>query len=216
MTYRQLCSDITGELRSNNIDERIPNRLIVSRFRDKVKNFVKQDADNRRIFKMLEMWTTFPCFELKEVPAIECSIGVKYLTTIMKSKEKLPKVFSTNYGNLVRVFTINGEKEYKLITAAEYTDICNREFRDRRIKYAWIENRYLFIPDSSTEKVKLIALADLDEEEGGDCAKPLDSIISIPDYLIDIAKKDLVNEFLRSPRSVVVDEKPNQNSNVKV
>lgn len=214
VTYRSICSDIQSELKANNIDDRFSFRFLSSRIKDKIKNFVKQDADNRRFSKLSELWRPFPPIQMIEVLNIDYPIVTPNCKTLMKSKKKLPKTYSSNYGKLLRIFNISGEREYTLISKIDYVDIQNREYRDKRIKYAWIEDDYLFIPDSQVEVVKALGFNE-ETIECDKCAKPLDTELSIPPYLLDIVKKDIVNELMGSTKRVVVDERPDENSNIK-
>lgn len=215
-TLRELCSDIQDELKANNIDDRYSFRFLISRIKDKIRNFIKQDADNRRILKLTELWHTFPIIHMEEVSYINYNIDIPDMRMLMKSKTKLSKTFSTNYGDLLKVFTISGDIEYRLTTKVNYKDILNLEFRNKSIKYYWVEDDYIYIPDSKVEELKLIGLpenpTDLDCDP---CARPLDAILSFPSYLIDIVKKDILNELLNSKR-VAEDANPNLNPNVKV
>lgn len=212
-TYRSISSDIQSELRANNIDDRYSFRFLTSKIKDKVKNFVKQDADNRRFYKLPELWKPFPPIEMKVVDNTEYALDVPECKTLMKSKKELPKTFSSNYGELIRIFTINGETQYHLTTKIAYRDIMNREFRDKRIKYAWIEGGFLYIPDSEVQVVKAMGFNESTLSPDG-CSKPLDEELSVPPYLLDIVKKDIINELL-GKKNIHVDEKPNLNSNEK-
>lgn len=214
-TLRNICSDIQTELKANNIDDRYSYRFLSSRIKDKVRNFLKQDADSRRILKLPELWNTFPIIEMEEIPYVNYNVDVPDIRTVRRSKNKITKTFSTNYGNLLAVFTISGDSEYKLIRKIQYKDILNIEYRDKRIKYAWIENDYLEIPDSNVELVKLAGLPENPEEIDCDkCAAPLDVNFPLPGYILDVVKKDILNELLQAKR-INPDENPNLNSNQK-
>lgn len=210
-TFRQFCSDISNELRANNIDDRYSYRFLVSRFKDKIKNFIKQDADNRRLSKLL-IFKTFPIIDMEEVPYINYNVDIPDYRTLRKSKKPIINTLSTNYGNLLNIFDISGDRKYTIINHSEYKDILNLEFRDKSIKYAWIENGYLYIPDSDVEKVKPVGIPENPEELNCEpCSKPLDTEIPFPQYLIDIIKKDLINELLGGKR-IVEDNNPNLNN----
>lgn len=214
-TLRELCSDIQSELKANNIDDRYSYRFLISRMKDKIKNFIKQDADKRTLLRLADVWLTFPEVDLKEELLINFNVDIPDARTIMKSKKKIPKTFETNYGNLVRVFSLDGYNEYRLINRINYRDILNLEYRDKRVKYAWIEDDYLFIPDSNVEKVILSGLPVNPEEINcTKCSLPLDTVLPFPGYLIDIVKKDIIQEILGVER-YPVDENPNLNTNIK-
>ena len=214
-TLRQLCSDISTELKANNIDDRYSYRFLSSRIKDKIKNFIKQDADNRRISKLIDIFLPFPIIEMEEVPYINYDVDIPDKRTLRKSKKLMINTLSTNYGNLIHIFDIGGDSKYTLIKHADYKDILNLEYRDKRIKYAWIEGGYLFIPDSSVEKVKAIGLPENPEELSCEpCSEPLDTPLPFPQYLIDIVKKDIISE-LTGEKRIVEDSNPNLNDSEK-
>ena len=214
-TLRELCSDIQNELKANNIDDRYSFRFLSSRFKDKIRNFLKQDADSRKILKIPELWNAFPIMRMVEEPYVNYNVDIPDMRLLMKSTKEVGKTFSTNYGNLLKVFNISGDIEYHIVTKTLYKEILNLEYRNKQLKYAWIENGFLFIPDSAVEEVKLIGLpenpTDLDCDP---CAKPLDAVFNFPSYLIDIVKKDILNELLPAKR-IPEDTKPNLDSNEK-
>src|SRR5688572_9145497 len=135
-TLRELASDIQSELKAQNIDDRYSNRFLVSRIKDKARNFIKQDADSRKLLKFNELWMTYPVIDLVEEPYINYNVDIPDARMVMRSRKPISRAFSSNYGDLLRVFTISGDIEYKLIRKYQYRDILNSEFRDRRIKYA--------------------------------------------------------------------------------
>lgn len=122
-TNRQFCSDIVGFLRANNIDERISYRLILGVARDAAQTFIKQDSDSRRLFKQANLWITLSCFEMEEVPLIDCLFDVSYCKNIMKSKEKLPDFYSTGYGSLIRITNLDGSGNYIETNFADYKEV---------------------------------------------------------------------------------------------
>jgi len=137
----------------------------------------------------------------------------------MKSTKRIPQSFDSNYGSIVKVFTIDGSKEYKQVSFSEYKDIKNREIIDPSVKYFWIDDQYVYIPDSEVEAVSIQGLFErpeevdkLNEEKGADCAKPLDQYFPCPEHLLDPVKKDTIIEFARTYKAIVEDTNPNQSN----
>jgi hypothetical protein len=222
ITNRQLVSDVITELRSMNIDDRISNRFVLSRLKDKARVFIKQDSDSRRLLKVTGIWKTIKCFHMCEANAVDCGCDIPDCQILMKSKHVLPKSFDTNYGTLVKVFTVNGAKEYIQTTLAGYIDIKNREYQNKSIKYFWIDDGHIYIPDSHVEEVMVIGLFEnpeqadiLNDKDANLCLKPLDSLFPCPGHLLDPVKKDTIIELAKIYKGITEDEKPNQNSNIK-
>lgn len=220
-TNRQIISDVISELRVLSVDEMLSKRFVLSKLKDKTKTAVKQDVDTRRLLKISSVWRDIKCFELCEIPFSECACDIPNCTNVMKSKKPLPKAFDSNYGTLIKVFTINGAKEYHQTKLNNYISIKSRPFQ--RKQYFWLDaDNYLYIPDSSVESVLVYGLFHeslevdkLNDKKGSDCAKILDSEFVCPEHLVDIVKTQVIKELFEGFRSVVVDEKPDLNSNSK-
>ena len=217
-TNRKICSDIVGFLRANNIDERVSYRLILGILRDAAQTFIKQDADNRRLFKQADLWKPIPCFELEEVPLIDCLFDVSFCKNIMKSKEKLPDFYLTSYGSLVRITNIDGSGNYQETSFDSYKDAKNHKYVNKNNFYFWIVDGYLYIPDTTITAVRVSGFFKDNYgilcSEDKLCVKPLDLEFNCPDYLVSIVKKEAGN-ILLSRFGRQIDEKPNQNSNEK-
>lgn len=221
-TNRQECSDIISFLRINNIDERLSYRYILSELRDIAQTLIKQDTDNRRIFKFPELWRPLPCgVEMEEVPLIECGIDLVDTRTIMRSKEKLPKSYETNYGPLMRVSNIDNSVNFFSTTAEAYTDFQNRRYKNQRQLYFFIVDDYLYIPNAYVEIVRVTGFWKDDDylqyghcKKSQNCIKPLDMEFNCPSYLRDPVKRTLKQQLLQT-FGRTVDEKPNLNSNEK-
>lgn len=222
ITNRQVISDVIGELNSLNIDERLSNRFILSRLKDRARVFIKQDLDSRRLFKITSIWKSIKCFEMCETDLLECGCNIPHCKFVMKSKKKLPRAFDSNYGTLIKVFTIGGGKEYVQTTISKYIDIKSREFINPNTRYFWIDDGYLYIPDSKVVEVMVMGLFEnpeevdiLNEVDGAECAKPLDALFPCPGHLLDAVKKDTVTLLAKIYKAIPEDEKPNMNSNDK-
>ncbi len=221
-TNRQVVSDVIGSLHSVNIDDRISNRFVLSRVKDKVRILIKQDLDSRRLFKITDIWKTIKCFHMKPVDFIECGFDIPHCECVMKSVHKLPKSFDSSYGTLVKVFTINGNKEYNQIKLGDFKDIKSREYSNKSVRYFWIDDGYVYIPDSQVEEVLVVILAEYPEEVDklndlpeSECAKPLDSLFPCPGHLLDIAKTQTITELAQIYKRIPEDAKPDNNSNSK-
>ena len=221
-TNRQVISDVVTFLRINNIDERVSYRAILSDLRHASDNFIKQDTDNRRLFKQSKLFKPLQCgIEMVEVPLIECGFDIVDARTMMKSTEKLPTPYYTNYGALIRVSNIDGSKNYTLTNFEDYNDNINRKYVDKTALYFFVVDDYLYIPNAYIETVRVSGFWKTDDylnagkcKKSVNCVKPLDQEFNCPDYLIKIVK-DTVKQQLLQTLQRPVDEKPNGNANDK-
>lgn len=212
-TIRQICSDIINDVKAYNLDDRLSYRFIKNKLFDKISIFVKQDAEMRKLQKLSDLWKPLTCFPMIEIPIDEC--GDNSCDKILKSTYKVPSVYQTSYGYSLRVFNNNYSKEFLPIAPGTYRDIKGRPFKSKN-GYYWLANGYLMIPDSTIEEVTLSGMFKEDSElakikNPKACIKLLDSVFSFPDYLIALAKKEVLTELLGGNRRVQEDDKPNDN-----
>lgn len=208
-TLREVCSDIINDVKAYNLDDRLSYRYVKNKLIDKAEYFVRQDAEARKLQKIIDLWQPIDCIDLVEVPANYC--GDVSCKTVMKSVIKLPESYQTNYGNLIKVFNIDYTKEYTLTTPALYKDEKNRKFPSNK-SYYWVIGGYIYIPDSTVEVISVLGMFKESLQNG--CNKPLDSKFSFPDYIKTIAKQEVLKELLTG-KQIPQDEKPNLNTNIK-
>lgn len=217
-TLRQVLSDLSSDVNALNIDDRLSFRFLASKFKDKIQTFIRQDARSRELVSETSIWKPISCVKLKDVPAIDCC-DVDDGSFVKKSKIRIPEAYSTTYGNLIKVFTLNGSFEYKQIKSFEYKDYVNREYGNA--KPFWIEDQYIYIPNSTLKSVKVLLIpknpleVDILNGKCDKCTSPLDVELNYPAYLITAAKKAVLEELAGVTVKVVTDEKPNENKNEK-
>jgi hypothetical protein len=220
-TTRKVISDVTGSMKATTEDSRISYRLVLSILTAKTMKFIKQDADARRLFQVSEGWKRIPCLHLEEVDMQECGFDIPQCTFMMKSVEEVPEVFQSTYGNIIKVFTIDGVKEFKQTTLAGYKDIRRREYFDKKIKYFILMEKHIWIPDSEIEEIMVVGLFKHPFEvtklidPDSKCLKPLDEPFPCPDYLLDPVKTDTKMELANIYERMIKDEKSNLNTNEK-
>lgn len=218
-TCRKVISDVVAGLHATNLDDRIPVRLTLSLLKDKVKKFIKQDADTRRLFKLTSAWKRIPCVPMKEINFVECPVDVP-CKAMMRSCFKIPETFESSYGYMLKVFNIVGEKEFIQTSLSGYKNIVSREWVDPNIVYFILMEGYIYVPDSMVDELTVYGLFKNPHEatkliKGDSCLKPLDEEFPCPDYLLDPVKQDTKVELIKMYKGIPVDEKPNDSVNSK-
>lgn len=214
MTIREVIALIRNELNTITLDDRISNRFIFNKVITYTEIILKRESDSRRLFNSTNLFSTIDCFQLKET-SIECSnIKLPKCKTFMRSVLALPDFYSSIYGNLLIVETIDGSNRFEQTTPENYKNISNREFKPKN-GYYWINNNHLIIPDSEVETVSLRYIPKITTQslKTFGC-NGLDTEIGIPSWLLsDIIKYVIVD--IRNTKSIVKDENPDLNSNSK-
>lgn len=212
VTYRQVCSDIINDLKSYDLDDHISYRFIKNKLIDKANYFLKQDSKSREVIKFSNVWKPLDCIKLEEMPISTCDFDS--CDKVMKSIEPIPSTYQLYTGDALKLLNINYTKEYNLIQPYLYRDIKNRQFKSKN-GYFWIIDNYIYIPDSDVEFIIPYGMFREDVIAINNCLKPLDSLFSFPDYIISLAKQEVIKELITVNKQLIIDEKPDLNTNSK-
>lgn len=219
-TVNQVISDVRNDLNAVNLDDYIPARYLHNKLLDTAKLFMKREADNMKLQLYPSIWVTIDNFEMEDSTLIGCSdIAIPKCDRVMKSKLQLPAIYTTRYGYLLNISSVNYGREYTQITPREYAAIKNRRYKDPNKRYFWIYNGYLIIPDAMIETVVLRAVF-CDKAQGlrlDACTEPgcimlLDQEFTVPGHLLDDVKNATVQKILASRKQIQPDEYPNLDS----
>lgn len=218
---RNIVSDIAGDIRAITHDDRYSYRFLANKFLDKIQYFLRQDAKSREVFRDMSMWETINCIKLEDITGCkDCGITI-VCNTLKKSKDKMPQSYDTSYGKLIKVITIDGSREFTQISSFSYKDYTNKQYGAKNQGYYWIENGYLYVPDTEIDTIRVMIVPKNSNDvaflngECIDCVSPLDAKINYPDYLITLAKQETVKEIAGIDKRIVQDEKGDLNTNIK-
>lgn len=224
MINREIISDVRNSLRSVTADTWIPAKYIFSKLAGITALFIKREADDKRLFRYTELWATIDCLKMEEVDLVSCcDIAIPNCTKVMKSVEKLPESYSTRFGYLLNVSTVDYSKDYVQTTPQQYKYTKSREYQDRSKRYFWIDNGYLIIPDSMAERVrvrgmftnKANALKLNSCDNSNNCVRFMDQEFVAPEHLIQDIKAATIADIIKTYKSITPDELTNANENEK-
>ena len=215
---RQIVSDLALDAKALNIDDRISFRYLANKFRDKLAYFLRLDARSREFVKDLTIWKAIRCVELEDIATNLCDY-IDDCNTLKRSKVKIPDAYNTNYGLLIKVFTIDRIKQFTLILSNNLKTYTTGEFISNKL-CCWIEDGYLYIPNTDIESVTVLILAKDPSQVDAlnnctTCNYPLESDLNYSDYLITLAKAEVMKELVGGYKRMVSDEKGDDNNNSK-
>ena len=220
MTLRQFIGQVRGTLNSWNLDDYIPNKLIILIGQSYADLFIKQDADNRKLLNSLNNITVYDCFALEDYDFTDCSnLTYQKCKSLKRSVKKLPELYVTNTNfNLIVVTSVDRSVVYTPTNILNYANILNRQFKSKT-KYFWIENGYLIIPDSDIEQVAIYAYSKpiglIDTKNKNNCFNYLDQEFKIPSYLVANVIKYTLQDLANYNKRMIKDENSNLNTNIK-
>lgn len=211
-----IVSELALDLKAKGYDDRISFRQLYSKFQSKLEYFLRLESKTRELYRDVVSWQSISCIELidaveSECYAISCSI-------LKRSVNKLPEAYNTAFGPALRILSMDNTKEYRIIDESLYTSFSNREY-SAALNYSFFRDGYLYIPNYEHDVIKGLIIAKNSNEvkkfngEIG-CLFPLEAELFIPDYLITLAKKEVMNELFAS-KQITEDERGDENTNTK-
>jgi len=239
MTVRQFISDITNNVKALSIDSFLPPKLIHSKTKSIIANFLKKDVNaNRMLYKVVEGWVEIEALQMEEVPVTTCDLDTRICQKLMKSTLKLPAIYSSKFGPMIKqAMSINFGNQYSFIgSPSQWKSIQKRKYQDPDKKYFFFIGDYIYIPiknaaEPSPEVIRLeIYPQDMFEvnefkkkintsnckdcsNQVDNCPKLLDYELVIPYFLEDDVKKEVVNQLAQVNLKVRTDDSPNLASN---
>lgn len=206
MNYREIVSRIQNSLNTLAKDTFIPRRFILSVFKSKAEFLMAQKLYDKTLFRETNLFKWINCVTMIEDDIVKCDkIEFKRCKSLMKSKKKLPKLLWSKYGASVLLVTnIDGTKEYKLISQADYINLVNRRNADKFLgKYAILyPDNHLYIPDSDVKAVNVLVYT-LDEKSSDtsdckdceECQSYWDTEIEISDKIREVVMQETLKEI---------------------
>lgn len=232
MTNGEIVSRIINNIRAVNKDSRVSKRYVLKVAQTKSKFLLAQKLGDKSLFGNSDLFRTVRCFKMEKEDYIKCGIlEFARCTSLMKSKEKLPETPFSKFGaGVVAVTTIDDSTVFEKITPHQFK--INKGRPNAKLfkkNYYYIQDGYLYLPDSEIELVNVVLLpisedevndkstckdCEDDSKDSGGCKSVWDSKFICSDQLIESVIKDTLQEVFMALR-IPVDENPNLDSNIK-
>ena len=222
MTNGDFVARVLNGLRALNKDEHISKRYILKIGQNKSKFYISQKLLDKTLFRESNLFKTIQCLKLNEEETIKCGIHeFMRCDSLMKSKKKIPGLIYSRLGaSIISVTSLNGDIEFVPTSLKGYINSRNRpNVKKLNIKYYYIQDNYLYLPDSSIGHVTLTYIpfdeTDIDEcSECGDevsnggCKSVWDYDFKVPDKLSEQVITETIQE-VSMVRKIPTDNLPN-------
>jgi hypothetical protein len=217
LTNLEFVSQISGILKSNNKDSKIPRRLILKVGQDSATFLIAQKLLDRTISQETNLYTTIPCFEFEQIDVKKCpSLEFRMCKTLMKSVKPLPKLVFSRLGASVRdIVSLDGNFTFSFVDEAQYRRNKNRQqLKNQVFVYLGTDN-HLYIPDREIHSLDLTLLT-LDTINIEDCSSCLekdecksnwDAEFIVSSKLVE-AVKDMTIQRLILSKQIQSDQNP--------
>jgi len=105
MTNREFVSEIIQDLRKLGADGTVSKEYVLHKGRGYASIYIKGENDNRRLFRMMELFTFIDRLSLLPANTNSCTDFPIDCEKYARSTEQLSVLYSTTYGVILRVFT---------------------------------------------------------------------------------------------------------------
>jgi len=204
-------------------DSRITDRFIYNEAISVKSVLLKQEELKTRLWSFDATFRQINAVELIEIDTIE-ACGLKTDCKIKRTKYKLPEIFETSSGPLIKsVTSLDGSQSVFQIQETGW--LRKQGINDRHAKneiYFWVKNNYLYLPNIEWDYIKVEAafknFQEIDKLNNCDgspatCESAYELSFNIPEYL-EKSLKDLLNEsLLRYYHRLRFDDQVNKNPN---
>jgi hypothetical protein len=222
LTNLEFVSQISGILKSNNKDNKIPKRLILKVGQDAATFLIAQKLLDRTISSETNLYTTIPCFEFDRIESKNCpSIEFRKCDVLMKSKKPLPKLVFSRLGASVKdVVALDGDFTFSFVDESQYRRNKKRQQLKNQIFIYLGTDNHLYIPDREIYSLDLtiLTLDTVNAEECSSCSEAegcrnnWDAEFKISDKILE-SLKDLTLQRLQITRTLAQDSNPNNLEN---
>jgi len=199
-TIGKAVSRIRNIVKAVKADAFITDRFIYSLILKYANMYIKQELEKGRFAAFTSLFRTLPCIDLIEVDKVEACCDVESGCTILRTKEKMPKIMSSINGPLIRyVSSIDGSTEVEATTPLTYTRLIRTSgYKYNKAAYYWYMNDYMYFPNLGWPQVKVDALFEEDIAKF-QCENPCtiiqDSATPIPEHLFALIDQGVLKEL---------------------
>jgi hypothetical protein len=233
MNYNEAVSMIQGALNAQAKDTYIPRRLILSVLKSKAEILMAQKFNDKSLFREINLFKWARCIRLEEIDTVNCGkIELQKCSSAMVSECELPELVWSRYGaSILMVTNVLDEKEYTLITPADYINMRKkRGFEKFMGRYAILyPDGRIAIPDSTVKKINILlysldeaiddkidSMSDCGEENHTNygCRNRWETEFNVTKKVRDAAIAEAL-KFLSIRMQIPLDANPNNDPNIK-
>lgn len=227
MTNGEFVARVLNGLKALNKDEHISRRYILRIGQNKSKFYIAQKLLDKSLFRESNLFRTIECLKLQREETIKCGIHeFMRCESLMKSRKKIPGLVYNRLGaSIISITSLNGDIEFVPTSLREYVNSRKRPNVQRLgIKYYYIHDNYLYLPDSSVEFVTVtyIPFDESDIKGVSECGEDQDSCdqsvwdydFAVPDKMSEQVITETIQEVSMTKR-IPEDNYPNGDSNQK-
>lgn len=220
-TYGETVSRIINTFKALSKDNKLYRRHVLKVLLDKATFYISQKLQDKSLYRESNLFSVLDCFEMEAIDKIKCDIAeFRTCGTLMKSKERLPKLLYSKYGpSILEVTSIDESFDFSFVTPQQYRINKKRTNSNLDLIYYYIKDGYLYIPDREIFAVSIVLLTldGYDKEQCSQCSENKcksfwDFEFIVPDKLLEVIVGETIKELTLN-RQIQVDQNPNMQDN---
>ena len=158
-TNKEVISELIGDVRRTISDEIITNRYALQKLHGKANVLISRFGDNRQLYTQADVMTTIEALKMIEVPLSTCGLPMApTMQGLKRSESKLPDFFNSKYGPIINILPfdyLQSDWLFNFSNPKDYASQKRRKYQDARIKYWWIIDDYLFVPEYTGDYLRV-------------------------------------------------------------
>lgn len=220
MLQSEITSRILNVLKATSKDSYIPRRLVLATAQSKAKFLISQKLNDMSLYREMNLYKEISCVEMISDDVVKCPIAeFRSCRSLMRSKKRLPELIYSRFGSsLKEVTSVDNIYTFYSTTPSQWRQNKKRSIQIKK-DYFYIQDGYLYLPESSVESVNLLILTqDLYELEQcsecstNRCKSAWEYEFVCPDKLLEAVIQETIKE-LSITKQIQEDINPNLNPN---
>ena len=216
-TIGECVSRLRSKIKARTEDAFVTDRYLYSVFISYAKVLIRRQDNENKIMRYDSLFELLPMVDLIEVDKAEANCaGIKTGCKIMRTKNKLPKVFQGSLGPIFRnVGPIDGSDTFQQINSAIYVAMTtSTNFKYNKTHYFWYRNGHLYFPDIKWVAVQIEGMFEEPVDKfcnlnDVDCTNMQEKELNLPEYLIAEAEQ-MASQDLLTPVKIPSDTSDDQ------
>lgn len=224
MTIGEIISRIRITNKLQNADVRMTDRVIYNQMLTARDVLIKNEDDKKALLKMAFLFKKLNRVDLIEIDNVE-ACGIESGCTLMRSRDRLPKILTATFGEIIKSITsLDGKIDMSPTSRKSF----NRKVESKNHKYDkdyyfFIEDGYLYLPNVTWDAVSVFAFFEdpalIDylnacyEDEPIICTPMKERDFACPAYLIkyviDQTAEEISRLYNRLREDVLMNKNPN-------
>ena len=219
-TNREFISELLSDIKNTGQDRRVSKRQVWYKIYDAANLILDRELTDKKLWRQTNLWTPI-CVEMEEIPAILCTcVQVDNGCTIYRSKNKLPKLFSSRFGYAIfSVTSIDVRTNNQIIITTPETAKNSAKVKGVSDKYGFIVDDYLYLLNAKFKALTVYGLFE-DDVTAWQCNSQADVAscwmnqkVFFPERLYDNVKRmalELLFKVIQVPQPNNNDKDPNR------